>query len=199
MNDEGRMKEEIRNGAKRLGVRQPSAALTRGSLAVARPRGEKNGEAKSVFALLFALLLPAWLINSGCRATSAHTVAHEGPTVFAASDATGPFLSRGEYDGAIARSVGAALEAQGFRIPWIVCKESGSTVWFISERLRSEHELQRVFVRVSPKHEVEVRIDGYAYAGSDWAAVGRLFADFGPEAATIKAHIESELKKGTSL
>jgi hypothetical protein len=50
-----------------------------------------------------------------------------------------------------------------------------------------------VYVHVTPEERVTASITAYQFGPSDWAILGRLFADFGPEAGSIATEIGRKL------
>jgi len=101
----------------------------------------------------------------------------------------GPVLERGDYPESLAHSVAEVLRPHRFTAPWIVVKGSEESTWFIVERIESAHRFDRLFLRVASDGEATASITPYQFGPSDWASLGKLFADFGPEAKEIAAAV----------
>jgi hypothetical protein len=63
------------------------------------------------------------------------------------------------------------------------------STWFIVERIESAHRFDRLFLRVASDGEATATITPYQLGPSDWASLGKLFADFEPEAKEIAAAV----------
>ena len=87
------------------------------------------------------------------------------------------------------------LVSHRFSIPWIVVRGTDGSLWFVAERLQSELRFDRINVNVTADERVAATITPYQYVASEWAILGRLFADFEPEAKLIAREIASKLSE----
>ncbi len=106
---------------------------------------------------------------------------------------SGLFLQRGDYPERLGIVVWEVFSAHRFSVPWIALRGPDSSTWFVAERFASTTSFTRLYVRVSPAQKVTASITNYQYVGSDWAIVGKLFADSAPEADAIAGEISSKL------
>ena len=85
------------------------------------------------------------------------------------------------------------LATHRFSIPWIALRSSDASLWFVADRFQSEHRFDRIQVHVRHDERVTASITAYQFGPSDWAILGRLFADFRSEAESIAGEIASRL------
>jgi hypothetical protein len=89
-----------------------------------------------------------------------------------------------------------ALTNHQFSIPWIAVRASDGSLWFVAERFQTEHRFDRLKVQVMPDEHVTASITTYQFGPSDWAILGKLFADFRPEAELIAREVARKLSEG---
>jgi hypothetical protein len=106
-----------------------------------------------------------------------------------------PFLARADYSDRLGRVMRDVLVSHRFSIPWLVVRGTDGSLWFVAERLQSELRFDRINVNVTADERVAATITPYQYVASDWAILGRLVADFGPEAELIAREIASKLNE----
>jgi len=106
-----------------------------------------------------------------------------------------PFLARADYSDRLGRVMRNAFVSHRFSIPWIVVRGTDGSLWFVAERFQSELRFDRIKVNVTADERVTASITPYQHVGSAWAILGRLFADFGPEAELIARQIASKLNE----
>ena len=104
-----------------------------------------------------------------------------------------PFLDRPAYSDRLGRVMHDALANHRFSIPWIAVRASDGSLWFTAERFQSEHRFDRIKVQVTPDEHVTANITAYQFGPSDWAILGKLFADSRPEAELIARELASKL------
>jgi len=104
-----------------------------------------------------------------------------------------PFLGREDYSERLGLVMREALWNHTFLIPWILVRGSDASLWFVAERYRSEYRFDRIMVHVTTDEKVTANIVAYQFIGSDWAILGRLAADFSPEAESIAEEIAKKL------
>ena len=104
-----------------------------------------------------------------------------------------PFLAQADYSDRLGRVMRDVLVSHRFSIPWIVVRGTDGSLWFVAERFQSELRFDRINVNVTADERVTASMTAYQYVASDWAILGRLFADFGPEAELIAREIASKL------
>jgi hypothetical protein len=100
-------------------------------------------------------------------------------------DPSSPFLERGDYPKALERAVAEVLRSHRFTAPWLVVKGPEDSIWIVAERIESAHRFDRLTLRVLSNGQTAVTITPYQFGPSDWASLGRLFADFEPESKEI--------------
>jgi hypothetical protein len=113
-----------------------------------------------------------------------------GPRVEGAA----PFVYRGDYPDRLGIIMHDVLATHGFTHPWIVVGGVNSSVWFVAERWESESRFDRLFVCVTSERSASATIAPYFRAPSNWALLGRLFADPQPEANAIAAAVTQKWK-----
>ena len=104
-----------------------------------------------------------------------------------------PFLDVADYTNRIGLVMRDALASHRFVKPWIVVRGSDESLWFVADRFESEHRFDRVRVQVAADEHVAATITPYQFGPSDWAILGRAFADFSPEAKLIAGEIAGKL------
>ena len=104
-----------------------------------------------------------------------------------------PFLGREDYSERLGLVMREALWNHTFLIPWVLVSGSDASLWFVAERYRSEYRFDRIYVHVTTDEKVTANITPYQFIGSDWAILGRLAADFRPEAESIAGEIAKKL------
>ena len=106
-----------------------------------------------------------------------------------------PFLAQADYSDRLGRVMHDALVSHRFSIPWIVVRGTDGSLWFVAERFQSELRFDRLNVNMTADDRVTANITAYQYVASDWALLGRHFADFGTEAESIAREIASRLSE----
>ena len=130
-----------------------------------------------------ALLLIVISLRPGTRADGKSRAPAAG------LESRGPLLEQGDYPLALGRAVQDVLREHRFNAPWIAVRGSDRSTWFVGERIESAHRFDRLYLRVPAAGRVTASITPYQFGPSDWASLGPLFADFGPEAKEIAAAI----------
>ena len=129
------------------------------------------------------------LAAAGCRTAAPTNIDRRAFT----DESEIPFLQRGDYPERLGVAVQGVLNDHGFSLPWIALRGPYSSVCFVAERFKSTRRFDRVYVRVTSAGGVRAAITAYQFGPSDWAILGRLFADFGPEANSIATEITKKL------
>jgi hypothetical protein len=164
----------LRSGAdqyKRLAYGAPTSAYWEGLM-------------KALVAILMTVLLGA--CSSVTTQPRTNTVSEE-------LRPTSPFLDAADYSNRIGLVMHDALASHRFVNPWIVVRGSDESLWFVADRFESEHRFDRVRVQVTADEHVTAIITPYQFGPSDWAILGRAFADFRPEAKLIAGEIAAKL------
>ena len=105
-----------------------------------------------------------------------------------------PFLERDQYPERLGLAIDDSLRKHRFTRPWLVVRGPDGSIWFAAERFHSENRFDRVYVRVAPDEQLTASITPYQFGPSDWALLGRRFADFRPVAELISQEIAGQLK-----
>jgi hypothetical protein len=139
-------------------------------------------------------LVPSLVLATGCK-TPTRTV-NIRPTSTGDKEASSPFLKRGDYPEELGLMIHEVLADHRFTAPWTAVRGSDSTIWFVADRFESSHRFDRLYVTVGSKERVTVSITPYVQDPTDWAILGRLFGDHGPESTSIEAgSIAAEIRK----
>jgi len=105
------------------------------------------------------------------------------------------FLEPNDYPAGLGLSVQEVLANHRFSVPPVVLREPDDSFWFVSERFESLHRFDRIHLHVASGGGVAASITAYQFGPSDWAILGKLFADFQPEADSIAAELTRELRR----
>jgi hypothetical protein len=90
-------------------------------------------------------------------------------------------------------AVGGVLEEHHFPPPTIL-EGTGSDTFAISARPKATHEIQMAVVRMGSSGQVSVKILGYAWVGSGWVTLGRMFQEStAKEASAMERKIHQRL------
>jgi hypothetical protein len=143
-----------------------------------------------ITAMTFVMLTAA-----GCGTPAATGRPHTSFT--GDKEVSSPFLQREDYTDRLGLALQDVLSNHRFSIPWVVVRGSESSTWFVAERFESSHRFDRVYVHVMSDERVTTSITAYQFGPSDWAILGRLFVDVGPEAKVIAAEITKKLSDET--
>jgi hypothetical protein len=117
-----------------------------------------------------------------------HSSAHDKRRI-----ASPPFLDKSAYSDRLGRVMHDTLANHRFSIPWIAVRAADGSLWFVAERFQSERRLDRIKVQVTPDENVTASITPYQFGPSDWAILGKLLADFRPEAELVARELASKL------
>ena len=107
-----------------------------------------------------------------------------------------PLLQRDDYPDRLGLVMHSVLADHRFTLPWVVVRGSRSSVWFVADRFDSERRFDRIYLCVPSEKPVTASITAYQFGPSDWAILGKLFADLGPEAKSIAREIARRLDDG---
>jgi hypothetical protein len=107
-----------------------------------------------------------------------------------------PFLGRGQYSDRVGLAIDDSLKNHRFTLPWIAVRGPDGSAWFVAERFQSEHQFDRIYVRVMPEDKVTASITPYQFHASDWATLGKMFVGDACrlEAESITGEITQKLK-----
>jgi hypothetical protein len=136
------------------------------------------------------------LLVCGCKTAS------EDPHLQTAKATSSPFLSRRDYSETLGLTLHDVLARHRFTLPWTVVRGPDSAIWFVAERFEDNHRFDRLFIRNDGVERVTASITPYVQGPSDWAILGKLFNDRGPqatetEAESIAAEIRGQLSGKT--
>ena len=119
---------------------------------------------------------------------------NDRPPLATDEDPPGPFLKRGDYPEGFGRAVGDVLRTHRFTVPWLAVRGAENSIWFVAERIESAHRFDRLSLRVLSNGVATATITAYQFGPSTWATLGKLFADFGPEAREIATAVTNGIR-----
>jgi hypothetical protein len=148
---------------------------------------------KELYSYLSGVALTALVfVAPGCG--TVHRVGSRSPSSSEGQRQSTPFLESADYPEHLGVVVRDALASHRFSIPPIVVRGSDASLWFVAERLQSDHQFDRLNVHVTAGAHVTASITPYQFGPSDWAILGPLFADCRPEAELIAREITGKLR-----
>jgi hypothetical protein len=142
--------------------------------------------------LSFSVVVLVMMATTGCVTES--RVAGDPHIAISQAENAARFIDRGDYPEELGIILHDVFATHGFNRPWIAVRDADSSVWFVAERWESDARFDRLFVRVAPKRSAHASITPYFLGPTDWAVLGRTFANPQPEADAIAAAVVQKWK-----